>query len=207
MKRFSLTLTLGLLLLAGEVAAQVSCPPSDPAALPIDTVSISVTVSTPPPPDSGGPLESGKKKGNSGQIIWEVIFWNTSAGPAIEINPASIVFSGDSGVANAMSVNDILNLVAQTSIMQAIASGTFPCPTTCSGSIIAVYFPSCVSRVGSGNSTQILACQGASCCTRLYQVCCPDGGGAPNITPIPTQGPTCEGTQGVDGSVCVPTCY
>lgn len=205
MKIASLTLALGLLLLGADASGQVSCPPSDPAALPIDTTTISITITTSSPPDSGV-YEAGKKK-NTGQIIWELIFWSTSSGPAIQIDPASIVFSGDSGVANGMSVNDILNLVAQTSIMQAIASGTFPCPTTCSGSTIAVLFPSCVSRVGSGNSTQILACQGASCCTRLFQVCCPDGGAAPTITPMATQGSTCEGTSGVGGSVCVPTCY
>jgi len=204
MKSISLTLLLGLLLVTGKASAQTICQPSDPALTPVDTVTVSVSVTPPQPPDTGT-YNSGKKKGNTGHIIWEMVLWNTSGGPAIGIDPASIVFSGDSEAIDGMSVNDILDLIAQTSIAQAMASGSLSCPTNCQ-STIAVLFPACVSRSGAGSSTRIVACQGASCCTRLYQVCCPVEGGPPIITPLSSQGGGCESAFSSNGSPCVPTC-
>jgi len=205
MKTFSLTLLLGLLVNAATASAQVFCNPTDSSATLLDSVTVTVAVSTTPPQDPGVD-ESGKKKGNTGQIIWEMVLWNTSGGPNISIDPASIRFSGEDQAIDNMSVDELLDLIAQTSILQAIASGRFPCPSVCGGAAFSISFPACVSRIGAGVNTQIVPCEGAGCCTRLYEVCCPGGGGAPVIVRVAAQGGDCSGAAGAGGSACVSTC-
>lgn len=201
MKTFLITLTLGLLFLGGHAAQAQGCLSGIEGAVPDDTVSLSITLTVPPPAGDTTVYESGRKKESSGQIAWELVFWNTQQGPAISVDPSTIVFSGDGSVIDSLTVQAIFDLISRTSIAQGIARGQIPCTVNC-GVTIPVYLPACVRRQGTGTATQLISCDPNSCCKRNYSICCPDGSAFPLIEQVSSTSPGC----GNAGPGCIPTC-
>jgi hypothetical protein len=196
-------------LLASTVAFSQSSPcpsSSDPSMKAVDSLRVTVTVS------GGSASASGSKKGDaagkgkkaSGQIEWVVVIWNTDQGqgPVYSVSPSSITVTGDGSTADGMSTAAVFDLVSQSTIAQLVAQGYIPCTTECPGPTVPrLYTASCVQRVGSGESTQFIACDAQSCCIRYYSVCCPSGPGAPVIQMVKSESTGCSG-QGSCQSTC-----
>lgn len=181
MKRAVTALAL-LLVLSVRCWSQSQCV--DSGATPVDTVSADVALS-----------------GNSA-IIWEYGIFRTSSGQIqYVINVASIHFTGDGGVVDGMTTKQIFDLISQASVAQGVALGHTACSTSCSApSYAVVRIPACVKRLGTGTDTFFEVCAGSGCCVRVYSVCCPAGGGGPNINLVSSTSPGCVNCTGCDST-------
>lgn len=164
MKKLPIAMFLALLVAGGGMAhAQTACLAGDPQAVAIDTVSFVAEL----PPTLDG---TGRKNDNNGQVIWEIIFWNTSQGPGVTISPQTVRFGGDGPSIDASSTQAIFDTMALSSLRQLVASGLLEAGTASNPTIVRVMQPGCVSRHGNGASTTFVSCDGASCCTRTFAV-------------------------------------
>ncbi len=183
MRRAVMALVL-LLVLSVECRSQTNnC--SDPNATPIDTVSVDVSV------------------GAWTKSIWEV--WIERSGGQVQyvINVTSIHFTGDGATVDAMSTKQIFDMIAQTTVAQGVALGHTSCPSNCNAPTLAVVkIPACVQRLGTGLGTHFTVCGGGGCCTRVYNVCCPTGSSAPQITLASSSSPGCSGAAAGCESTC-----
>lgn len=156
----------------------------DQNATPIDSISVDVAL------------------GSSSQIISEI--WVTrSAGGQIQyvVNPQLIYFSGDGSKVDAMSTTQIFDLVAQAAVSEGISLGYTSCPGSCTSPATAIVrIPACVLRTGTGILTHFTVCSGSGCCVRVYDVCCPNGAGAPSVTLSSSSSPGCSPTSGCEST-------
>ncbi len=204
MRKLAATVCALVLVSSMAYAQAPSCVASDPTAVPVDTIRTTLTIA---PPDStsgdsstaadqpkGGALRA-KAKSN-GQITLEICIWRTQMGIVYSITPSSFTFGGDGSVIDSLLTSTIFDLASQTAIGQGIVKGYSTCSADCSNNIVLVQVPSCVQRTGGGISTQFISCETGSCCMRSYNVCCPDGSGAPTLQLVGTSGGGCGASSG-----------
>jgi hypothetical protein len=163
-------------------------PCSDPSSVPVDTFTVSTTLSS---------AFQGLTRGYGGGI-WEVVVEATPDGQTnYIISLPSISFTGDASAVDGMTASEFFDLLARASVAEAVALGKVPCPGSCEKpAIVKITQPACVRRVGSGSETQFLPCDDG-CCTREFAVCCPDGPDSPQITLV---------SSSSTGSSCAESC-
>jgi|GEM_PF-2585693 len=146
--------------------------------------------------------------GGTAQAIWEILAYRTTSGQVnYMIDPASISFKGDASVINALTTQQIFDLIGMATVSEGVAIGATPCPSSClTPSYATVVQPSCVSRTGTGESTSFESCYSSGCCVRVYSVCCPNGQGMPQVVLISSQSPGCSGASGYGPGPCTSTC-
>lgn len=188
-------LSLFLLIIAGTAPAwsqEASCPGDDPTFTRLDTLHVTLELGYP-----NGHQDS-DKEASKGHITLEVFVDRSSNGQIrYSINPMSLQFTGeDGGVIDAYSTREIFRLVEQAAIAQGILEGYTPCTPDCRSVTVNVCQNSCVSRSGQGVNTSFAICDASACCTRTYQVCCPDGAGAPVTRLVSVTGAHCDTMTG-----------
>ncbi len=181
-----LIILLFLCVQASGKASECSQHPVDPNASLLCSLEVTVALS-PTPPMQGLSVS---------QVIHDICVWRTSTGRVdYVVKTESIRFVGNCADADSISTADLFDLLAQADISQGIALGYTPCGVPCSESeTTRVYADACVQRVGSGCTTQFIACAGSGYCSRRYSVCCPNGPGSPVLNLLSIDAPACAGS-------------
>lgn len=174
-------------------ASECSQHPVDPSASLLCSLEVTVALSATPPVEGL----------SVSQVIHDICVWRTSTGRVdYVVKTESIRFVGNCPDADGISTADLFDLLAQADISQGIALGYTPCGISCDDTETSrVYADACVQRVGSGCSTQFAVCVGSGYCGRHYNVCCPNGPGAPVLRLLSTEAPVCAGVG------CESTCH
>ncbi len=198
MKKVIVPLILLITIFSGVAwAQQTSCIANDPTATVIDTVRAVITL----------PGEFNKNQQGGSHIAFEFIVTRTSDGQInYSIAPNSFVFEGDPATIDAMGTRDLFRLAEQAAIAQGVMAGYTQCGPDCKSVTVKVCQTACVRRVGHGLATRFEACDPSACCTRTYQVCCPDGSGAPVTRLLSVEGAKCGGVGGTTGD-CESVCW
>ncbi len=182
------------------LSQQTTCPSNDPTLHVIDTIRTSVQF-----PGPGGELSKGQQ-GNTGVATFEIMVYRTGDGPVqYSILPNSFRFAGDPVAIDGMGTREIFRMAEQAAIAQGILAGYTVCTQDCQAVTVRVCQTACVRRIGSGIDTRFEPCDPNACCIRTYQVCCPDGAGAPVTHLLSVEGAQCAGGVGGGGeceSVC-----
>lgn len=181
--------SLLLLIAAISVPAwsQQSCIGNDPTATTIDTLHVVVGLGKFPGSDDGSSRTVGA------QVALTVVVERTSSGIVrYSLLASSAQFSGDPEVIDSYSTRDIFRLAEQAAIAQGIMKGYTACTPDCRSVTVKVCQNACISRIGHGVQTHFEVCDPSACCTRTYQVCCPDGPNSPVTKLIGVEGATCN---------------
>lgn len=201
MKYVFTSLLLLVAALSIPARAQISCIGNDPTATAIDT--FQVTVGLGKQPGSG----DGSNRTSGASVALTVFVERTSSGHIrYSLLASSVQFSGDPEIIDSYSTRDIFRLAEQAAIAQGIIKGYTPCTTDCRAVTVKVCQNACVSRVGHGTETRFEVCDPMACCTRTYQVCCPDGPNSPVTKLIGVEGATCAPT-GPGVTSCESICW
>lgn len=158
---------------------------SDPGATPVDTLSVVNA-----PVSGGTPVEMKLK--NTSQS-WEVLVLKTSTGvSSLSIPVESIGISG----LGADSVDDIttaelMQLIDQVSVQRALVTRAITMPEPGGWKSVNVYHAGCVTRTGSGATTEFHTALNG-CCIKTFVISTPAAGGVPTITMISANGPSCD---------------
>lgn len=200
MKTVLFPLILLITIFSGSAWAQESsCITNDPTVQIIDTLKAVIVL------PGSGELNKGQQGGS--HIALEFLVTRTRDGQInYSIVPNSFHFEGDPAVIDAMGTRELFRMAEQAAIAQGVMAGYTQCGPDCKAVTVKVCQTACVRRIGTGLETRFEPCDPNACCTRTYQVCCPDGSGAPVTRLLSVEGAKCGATGGA-GADCESICW